>query len=432
MARVTTDKARDTGANAVRDMQLRHPGGVAVGAVAVAAAIVLLLVYGFPRLFPAIEGSHPDHFVKNVARALANGNDRQALRIARHATRVRRFDPMTYTMYGRLLLAQGEADAGLDQLDKAICLRKDATPPHQETRKPHYFAPARLTLGTYYLERGQIIEALNQFELARPYARLADPQYADFQALLYQAYAQRTLWARALEFGEPSDRELANLETNNLIRLARVCEGLGSWDLLRRAAERLIERDEFLGEAHYLLGRAGFGEKRYDACLDHLKRAVSDEQPGAAFFLGLALENTAQPEAAVQAFLQAPPGDLYRPFAWAKAAILLETSPEARSDAAMGREKLLDEIDREIARMRKMTPIAEYDTYARLRPVAVMVSAQQFVAGGHFPLLILWEDDQPAVQVAQRLALSRYDDTLILQREPGFILQLQGVENLVN
>jgi len=399
--------------------------------VGIATALFLLFVCVCLRL----QTSDPDYFEKNVANAIAEGNVRKAVKIARYATQVHERDPMAYTVYGRVLLECGDVDKALEQLAKAVGVRREHRPPYQETRKPYYFAPARLTLGKYYIEQQNLLDAVENFELARAYAVPADIKYGDFHEPLYQAYAGQGLWARALEFREPSDQELDDLDSRDIVLIARVCEGEQNWKLANRLAERLLTRNAFTAEAHYMLGRVDLAREHYEASLVHLEQAVLDGHAHSAFFLGTALEKNGQPARAIQAFLRTPSGDLYRPFALAKAFTLLADLPEdEQTFATVTRQELIDQLDLELARMRMLQQPVQYDKNRRLTPVAVMTSEVHFASGGRFPILILWEDGQAPGTDLTPISFSSpgVQDSLLLLKRTNIVLQLQWVENLVN
>jgi len=414
-----------------------------MAAAAIALAFLLLFVYGYPYLLPLIEIAAPENFERAVANAMTNGNVPEALKIARRAAEDYYLDSngyrikpgsMAFTVYGRVLLAAGRQDEALAELDKAVNLRRRNVNPYDETRKPFYFAPARLTLGKYFLEQGQIVDAVENFELARPYASLGDPEYDDYRASLYQAYARLDLWARALEFGEPSDQELDTLDTPSLVRVGRVCEGARNWTLMGRVAERLGKREETAGETPYLLGRAALAQGQYEASARLLEQAVVSGRTGSAFFLGEALEKNGASAQAIQAFLRSPSGDIYRPFALAKAWKLLTGLPETeRTSVPTTEQELLNQLDLEIARLRELRQPVQHDKYVRLVPVAFQPSEVYSEAGGRFPLLVLWEDRRGSANDPARMAFadSDTDDNLLLRRTDG-LLQLQWVENLVN
>jgi len=398
-------------------------------------AFFLFFVYGCPRLYPWIERSQPAYLESNVADLVAKGDVRKALRIAGEAVSARPGDPMALTTYGRALLEAREADKALEQLTKAVGVEAGQGRSSIETRTSYYYAPARLTLGTYYLEQGKLVDAVENFELARAYAVPADIEYGDYHAALYQAYAKHGLWARALEFGEPSDQELDDLSSQDIVRVARVCEGEQNWTLASRLAEQLLTREAFTAEAHHLLGRVDLVQEQYEASLVNLEQAVSEGRAHSAFFLGTAFDKNGQPARAIQAFLRTPPGDLYRPFALAKALTLLANSPEhGQTFTAARRKELLAQLDNEIAGMRQLHQSIQCGKHCRFTPVAVMTSEVHFLSGGRFPVLILWEDARaPAVDPTRMSSLSSgVEDSPLLLKRTNSLLQLQWVENVVN
>jgi len=411
--------------------------GLFLSIVAVAVALFLLFVYGYPRLFPRLEAAHVSHYEANVAAAVAEGNLGDALKMARRAARVRRFDPMAYTVYGRTLLASGDEENALKQLDAAVGLEEVLSPAGEleATRKPFYFAPARLTLGKHALDQGDPHAAVAQFELARAYADLTGPGYASFQPDLFRAYAQLRLWARALKFGEPPDADLDRLDGSALLQLARVAEGARNWPLAERVAGRLLARNEAAVKAHYLSGRAALAREQYAEAAARLERAVAGGHPSAAYFLGNALEKLGKSAEALQAYPRVASGDVHRPFALARALALLAQLPEAeRATAAAAKQGMTDELDREIAALRLLKAPAAHEPYRRMKPVAVAVSQAHFDSGGRFPVLILWEAENAVAAVPSELALSVAgdgDESLLLRKGNG-VLQLQWVENRVN
>lgn len=407
----------------------------ALALAGVAAVFSLVFVYGYPWLFGPTDASDPTYFDRHVADALSRGNFERALKLARCARDLRPLDPMTHTAYGRVLLESGDVPGALERLDAAIRLQKDPMPPYRATHKPYYFAPARLTLGKYYLDQGALLEAIAHFELARGYGTPADIGYRDFHPSLNRAYGLLGLWARALEFGDCSDRELDQLDSEEIVRIARICEGMQNWTLADRLAQRLLDRNAFTAEAHYLMGRTGLAQKQYEAAALSLERAVSDGHEQAGYFLGAALYRLGQSERACQAFLRTPPGSLYRPFALARALALLADLPEGAQDSlGTRRQELSNQLDHEIAAIRLSMPLVVFDRQRRLVPIAVMVSEAHVASGGRFPLIILWEDKRPpAVSNPDRLTFAGSDaeDTLELVAGYDVILQLQWVDNLV-
>jgi tetratricopeptide (TPR) repeat protein len=413
--------------------------------VGLAAVLVAALAYGYPAVFPRIDAAHADHYERNVARALAEGDVARALKIARHATQSDRGRQhlntaedraMSHTVYARALLEAGQPKAALGELARALTVPTEQFPPYRQSRRPYYFAPARLTLGAYFLEQDNLLNAAAHFELARAYTSPADAAYADFHRALYSAYARQGMWARALEYGKPSDAELDRLTDADLLRLARLCEGRRNWALAVRLGERLLTREGHTAVAHYLLGRAELAHGRHEAASAHLQEAASDGYPHAAFFLGLSRERADQPEQAVQAHLMTPATDFYRAFAFARAWMLLQgLSPDARTSVAAPVEGLEALLDRAISDLAQQTRPVVHDRYRRFTPLAVVAGSDAALpAAACFPVLLLWEDAQAPASPPSPIALAdpNGDASLLLLRRGTRVLQLEWVENRVN
>jgi tetratricopeptide (TPR) repeat protein len=412
---------------------------VPLGLVTIFAAFFLLFVYAYPRLFPAIEASRSDHFEKNITDAIARGDIKNALKIARwSATQSHDRNPMAYTMYARALLESGDEDEALRQLSKAVGLTKEprgpqfseSEPSRKKTRRPHYFSPARFTLAQLDLEHGRSLEAVENFELARAYSVAVD----DVDRVRYQAYAANGFWARALTFGEPTDQELDDLDSDDLARIARISEGERNWERVTRVAERLLER-QALSAAHFFLGLADLGLGHHEASVAHLDQAVSEGHPRAGYYLGMALTKMDDPASAIQAFLRTASGDLYRPFALVNAVALLpELSDAQQKGLAWTQPELLALLDQEIAGMRKLPQPVLHDDYHLFTLVAHKASNEYLSSGGRFPLLSLWNDGKSSSRRKKPLAWSNSDmeDPHFVVKRFKTLLQLQWVENLVN
>ncbi len=405
--------------------------GLPLGIVIIFAALSLLFGYGYLLLFPAIEASRSDHFEKNIADAMARGDIKNALKVARwSSTQSHDRNPMAYTLYARALLESGDEDEALRQLSKAVGLTTEPRPSGKKTRRPHYFSPARFTLGQVNLEQGRSLEAIENFELARAYPVVDD----DFDRVRYQAYAANGFWARALRFGEPTNQELDDLDSDNLVRIAYISEGERNWERVTRVAERLLER-QALSVAHFFLGLADLAPGRYEASVAHLEQAVSEGHPRAGYYLGMALTKMDDPASAIQAFLRTVPGDLYRPFALVNAVALLpELSDAQQMGLAWTQPEMLAFLDQEIAGMRKLPQPILNDDYHPLTLVAHKASNRYLSSGGRFPLLSLWNDGKSSSRTRKPLAWSNSDmeDPHFVVKRFKTLLQLQWVENLVN
>jgi tetratricopeptide (TPR) repeat protein len=340
--------------------------------------------------------------------------------------------PLACALYGISLMESGKEGEALEQLYSAVGVREH--PAEKETGKPYYLALPRLTLGKYYLEQDNVAEAVKNFELARAYAAPTDTEYSSFHASLYKAYAQQGLWARALEFGEPTQRELDALDDQTIAWIARFYEGRQDWSAAGPLAKRLLIRGSYSAKAHYLTGRDEWSKKQHRASLFHLEQSELSTYPHSAFFLGTALEENGQPAQAIQSLLRTPLKDLYRPFALAKAATLLADLPqEKRTFTTATPKELLRKLDHEVAQMRgSQRPILQ-KSRLRLNLVTFKTSEAHSISGGRFPILILWEDKSVSGLDPNHLSLSTPDSyDSIMMRRGSTILQLRWVENLVN
>ncbi len=394
------------------------------------AALFLSFVYAATWL----ETSDPGRFEQNYANAVQEGNMQKAFEIAQRAPLVNPFDPMAHTIYGRALLERGDEVGALDSLNQAVMLRKDSSARRRETRRPYYFAPARLTLGKYYLEHGRPLEALRSFELARAYDVPADEKYEQFHAALYQAYAQQGLWARALEFGEPSETELDGMGGEALAAVARVCEGSRDWTLAHEVAERLAKLPGFEVEAQYILGRTFLAQNLYEESLVHLQQAASSGRVQAAYYLGAAYERAGQLDQAIQAYVSSRTDDPYRLFALAKAlALVSAASGNDRRGATATPEELRHELGAELARMQALPQPSGRDGQHRLTPLSFAVSDTYRASGGRFPVVVRWRDEQvrDAPLTCTSLPSSGKEEPILLLRTGDNVLQLQWVENQV-
>ncbi|HIJ66069.1 MAG TPA: hypothetical protein HPP77_08970, partial [Candidatus Hydrogenedentes bacterium] len=223
----------------------------------VCAAGLFLFAYAYTQLvFPAVEAADPDRFEEHVAAALVAGDLGRALDIARHAAHSRSLDPATHAVYAELLLENNDVEGAAAQVAEALRIRKGAAPGYRKTRAPFYCARARLLQGQLKLRREDWLGALADFELARPFARLSNAEFATYHSALYTTYTRFGMWGRALEFDKPSVESLAALADDDLLQLARACEGQRNWDLAEGACRALIARDHGVPEARCILGKA--------------------------------------------------------------------------------------------------------------------------------------------------------------------------------
>lgn len=425
---------------------MKTPNGetaVFAGVVASTALLFLAFVYGYPRVFPLLDGPSLDRVEEEVSAAIASGRPETVLGLADRARRAHPRRPLAYTLYASALTASGGTGEAIDVLEQAVEIRKRPWPSYRTTRKPYYFGPARLALGAYHLEQGNALKALMHFELARGSTSrgLDTTRYAP---ALYRAYAKEGFWGRALASAVPSSEELASLDAAELLRAGRVAEGLADWALARQIAAELLSRQTEEAEGHLLAGRADLAAGRAalaagradladDVHLDALAHLESAEKLGcarAAYYLGAALDQTEQPAQAIQALTRIPAG-VFRPFALAKAAQLAGTDKEAGTTA---RHALLDALDAEIARLRETARPVLYDTHRDLTPVAFSYSQGHFAAGGPFPLLVVWEKPGETEPDSDQVVFASYGkgNPVLLADRGNVLLQLQWVENHVN
>ena len=368
-----------------------------------------------------LESFHTDYYERNVARALEAGNTEKALDIAKRAAKRRYEDPMAATVYARVLLETGDTEAGLEEMQAAFLDHSYRVElGFTDTGPPFYFAPARLTLGRYYLEQGDSHAAVNQFELARAYANLADEQYAAFHDALYQAYAAEGLWSRALTYHAPSAADLEQHPADDALAVARAAEGAGQWETILLLSETLLSGDADPGAVNYLIGRARLANGQTAAATVHLEIAAGRHYPGAAYFFGLALETQGETGAAASAYALAPPGDPYRVFALARANEIRSpgngsatTTPVSETLAAM-------------------TPLPGRDSTgpgSSWQPVAYAPPAGGIPRDGRFPMLLLWEDGEAAEAPLGATRLECDTDEPHLWLGPHRLLALTWTEN---
>ncbi|MFP4501488.1 MAG: O-antigen ligase family protein [Candidatus Hydrogenedentota bacterium] len=400
------------------------------------AGVLALTFAGFMYACVRLESFHTEHYEHNVARALAAGNIQKARDIARRAVDHHFDDPMAPTVYGRLLLDTGNAGAALEQLDAAFDMYRAKGQNTLDTGARYYFAPARLTLGRYCMDKGRPRAAVAQFELARAYADLTAARFARFHETIYQAYAAQGQWRRALAFREPAASEIGRLEAGDLLALAQVAEGGQRWPLIRRLSDRLMNVADDIDPVHFYIGRALLGMDHPETAMAYLQAASDAGQPGAAYFLGRTFELTGDPEAAVRAYNNAPADDNYRVFALARAHAVLKQRPETSPPLTVLSDAVLREsIAQHLARMHPVPPPGDENNDGRaftLLRYAVPPGALRH--GGPFPMLLLWKNnsaDTPP-SAATFPHLDTYNNSLYIYLDTRRVLELRWVENLVN
>lgn len=386
---------------------------VPVAGLAIGGVIFALFMYACIRL----ERLHTDNYEQNVARALNEGDIAKALLIAQRATDVKLEDPMVKTVYGRVLLKAGQIDAGLSELRQgAGALVKAGAPVNQDTGWAYYFAPARLSLGNHFFEHGDVVEALAQFELARVGTDLCDEAFAEFHPVLYEAYARRGRWDRAVDFGLPNDEALAALPGWSLVQMGHALADRQQWASLARITGALAVRGEFASETACLQARANLAQSDPAGAVQVLSQLPSDHQ--SAYFLGAALEAAGRTTEAVAAYRALPEGSLLRGMALARASALVQ-------DPALQQE-LRAQLKGALAPMQPISTAVA----GPLRLVAFGRDTADITRGGRFPLVLLWEGEK---KVSVTKAVAGEDNQVsVALANTNQVLQLQWVENQAN
>ncbi len=176
----------------------------------VSAGVVAFLI--FMAVCMRFESLHTDLYVKNVAKAIEEGDLEKALRIARRATQTQVGDYYTHVVYAKTLLLAGDPDRARNHLDRAMVFRiaNETTSRRVNTDLPYYYAEARLVRGQYLFEQGDLRSALAQFELARAYADLGDEEFVPYHEVLHAAYTEIGWTARAAAFAPEEGRAEPN------------------------------------------------------------------------------------------------------------------------------------------------------------------------------------------------------------------------------
>lgn len=393
--------------------------GLPLAFVASAVAVFLMFMYICLRL----ETYHTDHYERNVAKALEDGDLEKALHIARRATEVELYEPMPFTVYARLLLQQGDTEAALAALETAFgTVERPPAPRVRFTGARYYFAPARLTLGQYHAGRGEWDQALHQFELARAYADLTDAEFAAFHPVLYEAYATRGRWARALEFGAPEATELTQQLPYNRIKLARAFAGRGDWDQVIACVNAAEVTGELRAEARYWQGRALAAQGQTAEAIPLLEEAAGTFPP-ARFHLGLALEAAGRPSEAIVAWLQVPVERPEYPVALGRAWLRMQETGDAATQDVL--ESLREAL-------RQMETLPEASQAAGNAPAlrAFAVSPDAAAEDGAFPALFLWgggEDEPSSITGVARIDAPGEHQLRLLGTT--CVLQLRNVTN---
>lgn len=393
-------------------------------------AVISVVFAGFMAYCLWLETLHTDHYKRNVAKALDEGDLDKALRIAKRATEVALYDPMPKTVYGQLLLQAGDADGALAQLDQALgTIEKPPAPRRVSTGAPYYFAPARLTLGRYCAEQGDWLQALVHFELARAYADITAEEYAGFHPILYRAYFRRGRWARALEFGDPAAGELDGFPDAVLVEIARAYAGRADWDGVLAMSALLRARGHGSPDALLLDGRAQLMLGDAPAAAKTLEAIPEPDQAKAGYILGRALAQSGRPEAALAAYWRTPEADPYRLPALAHALALL---PVAGSEVTA--VAIHDAIERALERFNAVDGDEANSEAAPWTPKSWLVAPQDWARGGRFPVVVRWTTPEGAGDTVTGATIIEEGETQVLIHLDGTgdYVQLRWLENGVS
>ncbi len=390
--------------------------GVPAGFVCGAVAVFLIFMYACMRL----ETLHTDHYQRNVAKALEEGNLDKAIHIAHRATEVELYEPMPFTVYARVLLMKGDVAGAFAALETSVgTTRRPPAPQTRYTGPRYYFAPARLTLGRYYAEQGTWDRALHEFELARAYADLTSEEFAEFHPVLYKVYSTRGRWDRALDFGAPDSTQLSTYPPATLLSIARVFAAKEDWHSVVEYVSAVEAMGDTSAESHYLQGRALLEFKQANEAVARLEKAPAI--PEAAFYLGLALEADGQPAEAVRAWQSVPATSPFYPvalsYAWARAQ---DSGDTATASATLA--KLKDAL-------RSLSPLPG-DAVDGRKLSTFALSAGAIGSESAIPALFLWDLDQPDLEkVTGATVQEAAGEHRIGLTGTGGLLQLRRVEN---
>ena len=393
--------------------------------VALGAAVYLGFIYAYPRLFPYIEQADPENYRQNVEKALARGDTGAALDIARFATTWFRLDPDVYALYGELLLDAGDVQEARAQFETAVALTTTPAPESRPTRLPFFHTRARVGLGLIYWQQGDVVAAVTQFELARPFADLGDTRFRKHHQAMFDAYAALGAWSRALGFADPNTQRLGQLDREGLVAVIFAAEGAEKWEVLGQAGRALLSKDTGDPAGQYAVGRALAAQGKYDQATQALGSASELGHPNAPYFLGEALEQLGDVDGAVAAYRSTPQVSLYRAFALADAFLLMQESAD-NHDLDIVREDLLQTIE-------SACPMPLVQTPPLLGvlpwPPLAMGLTTPPSAGTPIPLLVRWQDRSADTAALPEFSVQRGDHGQMVLRHAATILQFQWAPN---
>ena len=296
---------------------------------AVAGAVCLACFCGFLWAWRCFEKDIREsrRFGSFVTSYLAEGRVEKALRIARIAYECDPIDPNAAAAYAKTLASAGRERAAVAQYQQLLSISARRNPkynpnvrapesPTLATDRPYFFPEARLELAKRGAERGGLIEALKDAELAQAFGQRIPKDYCPFLSGLYGAL---NLWGRAIPFRTP-DVDVSDLPSGALLVFARCAAARGAWPECRAAAEEALRRTDN-ADARWWLGVASLALGRTEAAASELRLAADAGHPHAPFFLGWVRERLGENDRLAADYLRTSPDSPYRPFALAKAMV---------------------------------------------------------------------------------------------------------------
>lgn len=403
----------------------------------VCAAVMAVVSWAYPRWTDAVARASASNYRQEVMDALQAGDYTTARNIAQYAVRMRSFDPEAHTMLAQVHRIAGDLEAARNRYEAALAIDSTPGPDYRKTRQPWYFAEARLDLGKMAIEAAAdekaLWEAVRHFELARGYDNLKDPKYAAWHDVLYKTYGALGQWARALDFGSPSNAELTLFQRRSLEDLVAVCEARQDWELGARAATELLKRDTSSVPGNRVLFRETLRNRQLDAATGHVEALQSAADPDTNYFRGQLEEAYGRlPQAAI-AFMDTDSRSLYQPFALAMAHRILSALPaDMVPESAPSPDSIADQLTEILERSGEIfvQPTTAY-TDALVVPAGFDPPGESWLRAGAFPVRVRWTwhnatpDVMPVAQVTRD-----GQDALTLFHEDT-VLQLQWTENTV-
>jgi tetratricopeptide (TPR) repeat protein len=189
-----------------------------------------------------------------------------------------------FTNYGAALAHEGQYAKAIDQYNQALHI--DATHP-----------PALLNLALAYYKTGRAADARAKLEAVRPVL----PDNLQVAALLADCDIQMGDYKQAVEILEPFDNDNPDPTVSYLLGTALIRDNQN--DRGARIIDRIMRGGDS-AQVRFLLGTAKIQAKDYAAAATDLTKAVELEPdlPDVHAYLGLALLDTGETEAAEKAF----------------------------------------------------------------------------------------------------------------------------------